>query len=71
MITTIQPKKSVRYLIAESISPLGVGESVEFPRDQGMQVANFRTCASAQGKKYGRRYSVKLTEEAIIITRNA
>lgn len=69
MENTIEPKKTVRYLITESIIPLEIGDAVVFPRDSGAQVANFRTRACEIGKKLNRKYSVSLTDTRIIIKR--
>ena len=62
-------KKTVKYLITESIIPLEVGEAVAFPRDSGAQVANFRSRACEIGKKLNRKYSVRLTDTYIIVER--
>ena len=69
MKNTIEPKKTVKYLITESITPMEVGDTVAFPREKGVQVANFRTRACEVGKKLGRRYSVSLTDTHIVVTR--
>lgn len=69
MENIIEPKKTVRYLITDSIIPLEVGDAVAFPRDSGVQVANYRTRACEIGKKLNRKYSVSLTDTRIIIKR--
>ncbi len=69
MENIIEPKKTVKYLITESIIPLEVGEAVAFPRDSGAQVANFRSRACEIGKKLNRKYSVRLTDTYIIVER--